>query len=132
MEKNTKRQQLEEMAEKMRNMDLRVFLSKDPSESYGYFSDEKHVGYIQATENQEGFNTAICNKVPGSNGMHLIVEKDAAPVMEENINKDYLMKAFQPYPDYFTKEDREMMPFVKYNNLEDFLQRNLTGLEEVW
>lgn len=132
MEAKTKREEIENMAEKMRNMELRVFLPRDKSLSYAFFSDERHVGYILASENSEGFNTAICNKVPGSNGIHLLVEKDASPVMEKDITKEYLKKAFQSYPDYFTKEDSEIMPFIKYNNLEDFLQRNITELEEVW
>lgn len=132
MEKSTKRQQLEEMAEKIRNMDLRVFLSKDPSESYGYFSDEKHVGYIQATENQEGFNTAICNKTPGSNGRHLLIEKDGIPVEAEKLTRDYLEKTFRTYPEYFSKEDIEMMPVRKYDGIDDFLSIHEDELIEIW
>lgn len=132
MAMGTLRQKLEHVAESLRNMDFRVFLSKDAEDAFGYYSDGTHVAYIQANEFRPGFNLAICNATPGSHGRHLIIEPDNRPVPEEALTKDYLEKAFKYYPSFFTQNDRDVMPVKKYLNLDEFLSQHEQQLVEIW
>ena len=129
---STPRQNLENVAESLRNMGFRVFLSKDKNDAFGYYSDERHVAYIQANELRPGFNVAICNVTPGSHGRHLILEPNNQPIPEEALTKDYLLKAFRLYPPYFTQEDKDMMPVRKHADLDEFLSENQEDLVEIW
>ncbi len=128
----TLREKLMEAAEQMRQMDFRVFVSNDPENAFGFYSDERHVAYFQASEFGNGFNTAIVCRTPGSHGRHLMVEKDAVAVPLEKLTKDYLKKAFADYPWWFTREDKDRMPHIKHLDIDDFLKENEDKLSEVW
>jgi len=128
----TPRQTLERIAETLRNMDFRVFLSSNKENAYGYYSDEKNVAYIQVNEFRPGFNVAICNATPGSHGRHLIIEPDNSPVPEEALTREYLRRGFALYPSFFTPDDRKMMPVRKYLNLDEFLKEYDKELVEIW
>lgn len=130
--KKTPREHLMDAAEHLRQMDFRVFVTTDEKSSFGYYSDEKHVAYIQANDLRAGFNIAIVCQTPGSNGRHLLIEPDLKTVPLRNLTKEYLQKGFANYPDYFDAEAKQMMPHIKHYDLDDFLKTNETSLMEVW
>lgn len=120
MTKN-RRQGFLDVAKRIKNFDFRVFVSASSDETLGYFSDTKNIGYFQLSETDSSVQIATCNKTPGSAGTAFFLEPSNEGVPLTKLNKDYLEKAFQMYPVYFTKEDRDIMPVIKFFDLDDFL-----------
>ena len=131
MPPKTPRQQLEEAARHILKLGYRVFVSKDQEDSFGYFSDGKHVGYFQQSLSGPGIQIATCNRNPGSTGTGLLIEPHAKPVTLKKIDKDYLAKAFRNYPGYLKEEDQKAMPVNKYSDLDDFLSINKDKLTKI-
>lgn len=117
----TIRQLFDEAALYIKSLGFKVFVSDDEKDTYGYFSDGEHVGYFQQCETTNVIQVATCNKTPGSTGTGLFLEPNNRGVPLEKIDKQYLEKAFQMYPSYFTQEDRDFMIVRKYFDLNDFL-----------
>lgn len=113
-------------------MGFRVFIHKDDQTTYGYYSDGTHVGYFQQCGSTDGVSIATRNKVPGSCGMGLLLEPHCKPLPLKDITKEYLQKGFLSHPEYFSEDDRLMMPNIKYGNLEEFLSSiNTDDLKEI-
>ena len=108
-------------AQAINRLGFRVFVHADEKRTYGWYSDGNKVAYFQQNEYRSGVNIATCNKVPGSSGAHLILEPNNTPVNLQALTKEYLKKGFRSYPEYFTEEDRNMMPNIKYSSLNEFL-----------
>lgn len=116
------REKFLQAANHIKNLGFTVYISKDARNTFGYYSDGQGVAYFQQNQHAEGVNVATCNKTPGSSGMHHCLEPNFEPISLDKLTKEYLRKGFAMYPEYFTKEDRDMMPVIKYINLEEFLR----------
>ncbi len=113
-------------------MGFRVFIYKDDQTTYGYYSDGTHVGYFQQCGSTDGVSIATRNKVPGSYGMGLLLEPHCKPLPLKDITKEYLQKGFLSHPEYFSEDDRLMMPNIKYGNLDEFLSSiDTDNIEEI-
>ncbi len=115
------RQQFEKAAGHIKSLGFTVYITTNSKETHGYFSDGKHIGYFQQNQFAEGVNIATCNKVPGSSGKHHCLDPYFKPVSLTELSKEYLEKGFSLYPEYFSDEDKTLMPVVKYADLDDFL-----------
>ena len=107
----------------IKKIGFQVYVCKDKEKTYGFYSDGKNVAYFQQNEFRPGVNIATVNVTPGSSARGFFLEPDAKPVPIKSLTKDYLEKGFQKYPDFFSKEDRNMMPSIeKYQDIQQFLK----------
>lgn len=126
---NESRLEFLKAAEKIKELGYSVFVAKDESLCYGYFSDGKKIGYFQLESYDSGITFATANKTPDSHGMHFLTELPPKPVALKDIDDKVLKKAFANYPDYFTKEDKDFMHCQKFVNLDEF--KNSWQMEEL-
>lgn len=118
------RQKLIESARHIKRLGFRVFIAIDQEQAHGYYSDGKNVAYFEQNEFGQGIRRAICNKTPGSFGMHHLLERGPSGILPEKLDRATLEEAFADYPSYFTKEEKEMMPTIKWLSLQEFLEAN--------
>ncbi len=124
------RKQLLRSASALKGLGFRVFLASDQESSWGYFSDGKRIGYFQQCEWGDGVELATVNKIPGSSSQHLLLETEGQFTPLGQLTRAAAEDAFRDYPRYFDEEDRQMMPVIKYNNVEEFLRTRESELKE--
>ena len=126
-----RRQLLIQSALAIAKLGFHVFLDRNIANTWGYFSDGNNVGYFQQCEWANGIELATVNKVPGSDGMHFLVEQHGKSIPVSQLTAEYLRKAFRIYPEYFTEEDKSAMRSIKYLSLQDFLSSQGENLQEL-
>lgn len=119
----THRKTFIQTAKHIKALGFRVFVASDETLSYGFYSDGEHIGFFQQCEQPPGIQVATVNIVPGSYGENHFIDVWGTPFPLKDITKEYLEKGFLQHPEYFSGDDRKMMPVYKYKNLDEFLSR---------
>lgn len=127
----TARKEFLEIAEHIKSLGFRVFVSSATNDTFGYYSDGNRIAQFQMPHQLPGVQIATCHNPTQSTGSGYLIEQNADPIPLDKLNLDYLKKGFDYYPDYFSDEDKQCHQVVKYINLEEFLLHKGDSIKEI-